>query len=174
MVKQAVVAVMVCVIAYVVVGYVGQVYAQNEAHRIGRVIAENKAYNDSVEKATDRTIVLPEKDFEHAELSDAEYAIIDSMYTEAMRARDLNEDFERAFPVEYKIMMRDGKKHDCVDCRLKAIAAAYWDAEWSDCFDSDNGIAAEFEHVLDTNKSVRAEFNELLHACWGENSGLDD
>jgi hypothetical protein len=110
--------------------------------------------------------------------TDEECAVIDSMFWEAMSVKGLRADFAKLYPKESHILSvwsdEYDYKHDCLGCRLKALASCYWDAEWSDCFDSDNGIAAEFEHVLDTNKSVRAEFNELLHACWGMESGLDD
>lgn len=176
LIKNAVVAIMLCVIAYIVLGYAGQVYAQSEAHRIGRVMAENAAYNDSVEATMNRTIVLPKKDFGEqpkvtAEVSGYEYWVVDSMYRAAMSCRDLNEDFEQIFPREYVIMNKCGVPHDdCVECRLKAITAAYGDAEWDDCFDDCNpdDVYSKFEKVLRNNAQLNSDFQNLVKYCWGE------
>lgn len=110
--------------------------------------------------------------------SDADYAIINAMFHEAMSVSGLHGDFEKQYPEEARMFDDMGAnydaQHDCLQCRLKALASCYWDAEWSDCFDDDNGTAADFTHVLQTNKRVRKIFNQYLHDCWGEVAGLDD
>lgn len=60
--------------------------------------------------------------------SDYEYAVVDSMYHACMSSVELRNDFKTAFPKEYAIMMADGNKHDCLECRLKAIRSCYDDA----------------------------------------------
>lgn len=175
MVKESVIIVLVCAVAYVLFGYAGQLYAQNKT---AKAMVASERMNDSVEANTDRTIELPRKNFEArkqvpqvtAEVTGWEYDVINEMYREAMRCRDLNEDFEVAFPVEYAIMQRDGEHHNCIECRLKGIAAAYYDAEWADCFDdcNESDIWYQFEQVLKENKQLDREFRNMVKYVWGE------
>lgn len=167
--------VLVCAVVYVLFGYAGQLYAQN---KVAKAMAASERMNDSVEANTDRTITLPHKNFEArkqvpqvtAEVTGWEYDIIAEMYREAMRCHDLNEDFEVAFPTEYAIMQRDGEHHNCIECRLKGIAAAYYDAEWADCFDdcNESDIWYQFEQVLKENKQLDREFRNMVKYVWGE------
>lgn len=175
MIKEAFVMSIVCVIAYILFGYAGQLYAQN---KVAKAMAESVKMNDSVEATTDRTITLSHKDFEAhkevpqitAEVDGYEYDVIFAMYRDAMRCRDLKEDFAQAFPTEYAIMERDGLHHNCIECRLKAIAAAYGDAEWSDCFDDCNkdDIAYQFEEILKENPQLNKEFQAMVSYVWGD------
>lgn len=175
MIKEAVMACVVCVIAYILFGYAGQIYAQN---KVAKAMAESVRMNDSVEANTDRTITLSQKNYETrkqmpqitAEVSGYEYDVIFEMYREAMQSRDLNEDFARAFPIEYAIMKRDGEHHNCIECRLKAIAAAYGDADWDDCFDDCNkdDIAYQFEEILKENPQLNKEFQAMVSYVWGD------
>ena len=175
MVKESVIVMLVCAVVYVLFGYAGQLYAQN---KVAKAMATSERMNDSVEANRDRTQVLPRQHCEPpkhvpqapAEVPGWEYDVINEMYREAMQCRDLNEDFEVAFPTEYAIMQRDGEHHNCIECRLKGIAAAYYDAEWADCFDdcNESDIWYQFEQVLKENKQLNREFSNMVKYVWGE------
>lgn len=154
---------MIVVVCMVACGlhYAAEAYASNR---------QKKAVATAVERTNSQTIGYV--------CSDDEYNVINAMFHEAMSVSGLHGDFEKQYPEEARMFddmgARYDAQHDCLQCRLKAIASCYWDAEWSDCFDDDNGTAADFTHVLQTNKRVRKIFNQYLHDCWGEVAGLDD
>lgn len=107
-------------------------------------------------------------DEEFPTLTDAQYAVVDSMFWAAMRVDELREDFAQDFPKEYDQMMTEGDSHDCVECRLKGIASCYMDAVWADCFDdcNEDDIYYRFEQVLSENREVNETFNAIVKSVW--------
>ena len=95
--------------------------------------------------------------------SDYEYALVDSMYHACMSSAELRSNFKAAFPREYAIMMADGGKHDCLECRLKAIRGCYGDAVWADMFDDENSycISHQFLVLVTVNKELGEMWNNI-------------
>ena len=167
--------IMIVVIAmFAYIGYACGV-AQTKKN-IGLKMAENVAAQDSIDAATNNSsesiVVLEklqpqtEKHVITAEVSDSDYEIICRMFDAAMSVDDLRADAQRIFPKEYELLENDAKDHDCVECRLKCLAACYYDGVWADCFDPTEGIGGEFERVLSNNAELGRQFHELADKIW--------
>lgn len=168
----------IMIVAIVMCAYISYACGVAQTKKnIGRKMAENVVAQDSIDAATNNSsesIVAFEKLQPHtekhvitAEVSDSDYEIICRMFDAAMSVDDLRADAQRIFPKEYELLENDAKDHDCVECRLKCLAACYYDGVWADCFDPTEGIGGEFERVLSNNAELGRQFHELADKIWG-------
>lgn len=173
MIKEAVIAALVCVVAYVAFGYVGRMYAQ---HKVAEAMAESVRMDSINEVNTDRTIVLKpfvadsvSVPYVTATVSGYESDVIREMCDEVMGVRELAEDVFQEYPNAY-VTLKKAPHHNCIDCRLKAIAAAYPDGVWADVFDdcNEDDIAYQFEQILKENPQLNADFQACVKYAWGE------